>query len=145
MRALRLMEGWGHRRRTNENGAFSIVPKAPWFGERCCGSHEVTEDDEDAGGEQGRDRQGKDPGEGDIADGGKLESAAVGHHGAGYTRREDVGRGDGQVVLVGGDDGDGSNDFSGCALRVGQVLLTDFLADRDDDALPAHHGAESEC
>ena len=51
---------------------------------------------------------------------------------------------DRHAVLIGGDDGDRGHDFSRGALRVGQVLLADLLAHGDDDALPAHHGAEAQ-
>ena len=46
--------------------------------------------------------------------------------------------------LVGAEDGEGGSDFGGRALSVGEVLLADFLADGDDDAFPADHGAEAE-
>ena len=38
----------------------------------------------------------------------------------------------------------GGDQFGGRALRVGQVRLADLLADGDDDALPADHGAQPE-
>ena len=34
--------------------------------------------------------------------------------------------------------------LGGGALAIGQVRLADLFADRDDDALPADHGAEAE-
>src|SRR5580700_2346719 len=144
MRALRLIEGWGCRRRANENGAFSIVQKTPLLMRWGRVSHEVAQEDEDAGGEQGRNGQGEDPGEGDVADGRELEAAAVGHHGAGHAGGQDVGGGNRHVEIIRTENGEGSDDFSGGALSVGEVLLADFLADGDDDAFPANHGAEAE-
>ena len=51
---------------------------------------------------------------------------------------------DGQAQAVCGADGGHGRNFSGGALRVGQVALADFFADGHDDTFPAHHGAESE-
>ena len=50
----------------------------------------------------------------------------------------------GRPKLVGGKDG-GHGDQSGAgALGVGEVLLADFLANGDHDALPADHGAQTQ-
>ena len=51
---------------------------------------------------------------------------------------------DRQAVTVGRRNGRGCRDFGAGALRVGQVGLADLLADGDDDALPADHGAKAE-
>ena len=69
---------------------------------------------------------------------------AVGRHGAGDARRQHVGGRDRQAVDVGGRDRRRRRDLGRRALRVGQVGLADLLADGDDDALPADHGAEPE-
>ena len=50
----------------------------------------------------------------------------------------------GKAEPVGRADGDHRGDLRRRALRVGQVVLADLLADRDDDALPADHRAEAE-
>ena len=49
-----------------------------------------------------------------------------------------------QAEYVGGADRGGGNQFGRRALRVGQMRLADLLADGDDDALPADHGAQPE-
>ena len=50
---------------------------------------------------------------------------------------------DGQSKLISGKYGRHRNQSGAGALRIGQVLLTDLLAYRDDNASPADHGAES--
>src|SRR5208283_283472 len=72
------------------------------------------------------------------------EAAAICEHGAGHAGAEHVGGGDGHASVVGGEDGGHGHQFRGGALGVGQVFLSDLFADRDDDALPAHHGAQAQ-
>ena len=83
------------------------------------GLHELAQDYEDACGKQSGDWKREDPGEGDVADGGELEAAAVGHHGAGDAGGEDVGGGNRHVEMVGAENGDGGDDFGGSSLGVG--------------------------
>ena len=47
-------------------------------------------------------------------------------------------------VHIGGGDRSGGDHFRASALAVSHVRLADFLADRDHDALPSDHGAQSE-
>jgi hypothetical protein len=89
-------------------------------------------------------RQGQHPGQYDVAHGFLLNARAVGDHGAGDARGQDVGGADRQPQNVGRLDGGEGHQLGGGALRVGQVRLADLLADRDDDALPADHGAQSQ-
>ena len=49
-----------------------------------------------------------------------------------------------QTEQVGGFDVAEGNNLRGGALSVGQVRLADLLTDRDDDALPADHRAETQ-
>ena len=53
-----------------------------------------------------------------------------------------MGGADRQAEVVGGEDGGHGDQFGAGALRVGQVLFADLFADRDHNALPAHHGAQ---
>ena len=50
----------------------------------------------------------------------------------------------GRPKTVGGADRRHGDEFGRGALAVGQMRLADLLADGDDDALPADHGAEAE-
>jgi hypothetical protein len=111
-------------------------------GKRLVG--EGAEEREEKAGEQRRGGQGEYPGGGDVADGGQLQPALVGSHGAGDAGTEDVGGADGQSEIVCGEDGGHGDEFGSGALGVGEVFLADFFANGDDDALPSHHGAEAE-
>jgi hypothetical protein len=42
-------------------------------------------------------------------------------------------------------DGQHCRDFGSSSLRIGEVILSNFFADRDHDALPADHRAHTEC
>jgi len=61
------------------------------------------------------------------------------------TRGQNMGGRNRQTVHVGRGDGPGRNQLRSCTLTIGQMRLADFLADRNDDALPTDHRAESHC
>ena len=68
----------------------------------------------------------------------------IGGHSARDSGRKYVGGTDWECRVIGHSDGRHGGDFRGSALRVGQMVLADFFADGDHDALPADHGAETE-
>ena len=74
-----------------------------------------------------------------------LQTASIRSHRSGHSRTEDVGGTDGQAEIVRSKDCGHCNEFGAGTLGVGEMFLADFFADGDDDALPADHGAESEC
>ena len=49
-----------------------------------------------------------------------------------------------QPKRVGGKDRAHGHQSGACALRIGQVVLADLFPHGDDDALPAHHGAQAQ-
>src|SRR6516164_1616799 len=106
---------------------------------------ELPEGPEEEAGEHHGGGKSQDPCHKQVADSTPLQARAVGGHGAGYAGREHVCGTDGQTKSVGGANGGHRRNFGGCALCVSQVVLADFLAHGDHNALPANHGPEAQC
>jgi hypothetical protein len=118
--------------------------KRPEIQVQCRSDCNLTEEPEKHAREQRGRRQGEYPGCRDVPDGGQLQAAAIDCHGSGHTRTQNMGGGDRQAEIVGGEDGSHRPQFGTGALRVCQVLFPDLLARGDYDAFPADHRAQSE-
>src|ERR1041385_653728 len=105
---------------------------------------DFSESPEQETGKHHSDGQGENPGHHQVANGCPLQAGMIGGHGTGDTLRQHVSGTDGQTEGVRGANGSHGSDFRGGALRVSEMILAVFFADRDDDALPADHGAQSE-
>ncbi len=62
-----------------------------------------------------------------------------------HARRENVRRTDWKAIRISSENGAHRNKLGRGALSVREVGLADLFANRDDDALPANHGAETKC
>src|SRR5215470_1506700 len=106
-------------------------------------SKHIDEQDIEAGRKRDGCGQRQHPRHQQVAHGCPLQPRAVGRHRSGYAGRQHVRGRNRKPVHVGGGDRSGGDHFGAGALAVGHVNLADFLADRDDDALPSDHRAES--
>ena len=95
-----------------------------------------------ADGNQHRGGKGQDPGQCYGSNSAPLQSGAISRHSARHSARQDVSRRDRQPIEFCAENCAGSDHLGQGTLRTGQVLLADSLADGNNDALPANHGAE---